>query len=132
MEVDYEENYHLAREEVAKELIKKYGFVESYRDIYRLTLDSTNYSFHLIFEAPEGRRLNVTEKGSLPKYNCSYLGYVFDYVNDDLEEVKKVLASNSISLNNVKEEDYDTPEIIKLSFMNELAFLESKYNYLFD
>ncbi|NOQ75992.1 MAG: hypothetical protein GQ574_28555 [Crocinitomix sp.] len=61
--MEFRKDYHIARDLVAKELIEKYGLVESYRHYEILTLDSTNYSFHFTFIVPEEEEVRVSLKG---------------------------------------------------------------------
>ena len=69
------QEYLLAREIVAKELIEKYHLIESYRDDERLTLDGINYSIHLTFYLPDGDDVYLTKKGNLPSWDTSFYSY---------------------------------------------------------
>ena len=57
------ENYHKARDIVAKEVSEKYGLVETFRDDNLLSLKGRYASFHFRNNVREGIELCVTEHG---------------------------------------------------------------------
>jgi hypothetical protein len=93
---DFRENYLIAREIVARELIEKYKLVESYKDNERLTLDSTNHSIHLTFYIPDGNDVFISEKGKEPAYGHSFMYYLFEKYpkNEERTKILKELYKN--------------------------------------
>lgn len=129
MEVDYSKNYLDAREIVAQELIEAYGFVESYRDDERLTLDSTNYSFHLTFYVPEGDKLYVSKK-STDGLGKSFQGLVYEKYPDPAHS-KIVLKEIFTGLSHLTENESFTEFAIKESFLIKIKFLYERYPHFF-
>lgn len=121
---NYQSNYLKAREVVGKELIIKHGFVESYRDDERLTLDSTNYSFHLTFHPMEGKNLYVTLKGDLPHTKDTFLAYIYNFAGKDIEKTKSLSSEIYKSIKGTKREDLSSLNTLIKSYRCQLIFLE--------
>jgi len=119
---NFRENYFVAREIVAQELIQKYNLVESYKDDDRLTLDSTNYSIHLTFNIPEGENITVSEKGREPGYGRSFMDMVFQKYperNDMIIFLKDLF-------DNIEQYDYTT-KTIKKKLIKKTQFIENQF-----
>ncbi|XOV68572.1 MAG: hypothetical protein ACFHU9_05210 [Fluviicola sp.] len=128
---DFRENYFKARDTVAKELIVKYNLEESYRDENRLTLDSTNHSIHLTFYVPDGKGLNITSKGDLPRSDMSFMAHVFMLTQDNLKEVQLLLKEAYKSLEGTTESEMYTENTVIESYLIEIDFLNHHFPHYF-
>lgn len=126
MRDDFRENYFKARKIVANELKERYKLVESYSDNERLTLDSSNYSIHLTFYVPDGKDLYITEKGSLPHSNNSFLAYAFSINQNNVSKTQVTLNEIYKPMGKIREDELYLSETIIKSYRLEIEFLQRR------
>ncbi len=126
------QEYLLAREMVAKELIEKYHLIESYRDDEKLTLNSKDYSFHFTFYVPDPPLLYICKKGELPTSKDSYFGHITSMTNT-IEAIDELLKKNASKLTKLSESmhEYDHRAILH-GFQISLLFFKTEYPQYFN
>ena len=130
---DFRENYFIARDIVAKELIEKYNLVESYKDNERLTLDSNAYSIHFIFYIPDPPEIFISKKGKLPLTKDGYFGHITN-AKKTMNEIDKALKSNALKLEPLPKEidEYHSQSILR-KFQICMLYFETEYpEYFFN
>lgn len=119
---NFRENYFIAREIVAQELMEKYNFIESYRDDERLTLDNANLSLHFTFYVPDGDEVYVSDKGKEWFAGRSFRDLLYEKYPIDFERLE---ARKQIFQKSSREPFSYEIEEIKSSFRAKLNFLKN-------
>ncbi|MFT5824029.1 MAG: hypothetical protein ACI8ZM_005295 [Crocinitomix sp.] len=131
MEEDYEANYHKAREVVALELVSRYGLVESYRDDYKLSLDSDEYSIHLSFYIPYCDELYVSKIVDNEPLGESFRELLYN-IYPESENARKVLKKIFSPLKHVQESERYSESVLIRSFLIKVSFLEDNFPQYFN